>query len=670
LFSNLFGRSRSSRPKVAPRRPSARPQIELLEDRTVLSPTILNSFKGIDFNTSAGTPPPDATGFAPPDTVLAVGPNNVMEEVNSAVAIYSKTGTQLSLLPLNTFFKAPASQFIYDPVMTYDNEANRFVVAALQEDQNAMTSSIYIAVSNTSDATAGFSDILNINLKETNPAAQWADYPKLGWNADAYVFSFNMFTFGNMGSFQHVQLLTIEKSSVLTGNPATVVDFKVDIPTSTGYFTMAGATMYGAAPGAPMYFVVTGNGSNVNVVTMTNVLSATPTFVNTVVPVNAYSQPPESTQPGGMYDAKNDDRILNAVWRNNELVATHDVGIGTQGLVRWYEFSTSGTPTLVQQGNIDPGPGIDTLYGSISIAPNGTLGMTYMESSSTEFISTYITGQGPADPAGTMEPGVLVQAGVATYTDFTGPPYRAGDYSGIGIDPTDGTFWTANEYATAASNAGANWGTWIAQFDVPIVVGLKVVALAPTTAQAGSTFMATVTAVDANGNPVPSYTGTVRLSVTDPKVVGLPASYKFTAADAGAHTFMFKLFTAGTQTLTATDTSNPAFTGSASFIVTPGIATHFSTTGKQDGSDFYLTVTVLDQFNNVVTNFLGTITFTGSGFNLPPYTYTLKDAGVHTFIIPEPSGYGLFTLVLSSPGVATDDVTIYNLFGHHLPGGR
>src|SRR5439155_16386114 len=41
----------------------------------------------------------------------------------------------------------------------------------------------------------------------------------------------------------------------------------------------------------------------------------------------------------------------------------------------------------------------------------------------------------------------------------------AGDYSGISVDPTNGTaFWAANQYATAAS--AINWGTWISNFAI------------------------------------------------------------------------------------------------------------------------------------------------------------------------------------------------------------
>ena len=85
----------------------------------------------------------------------------------------------------------------------------------------------------------------------------------------------------------------------------------------------------------------------------------------------------------------------------------------------------------------------------------------------------------------------------------------------------------------------------------------------PTAVTAGSPFDVTVTAKDASGNVATGYTGTVQFASGDSQA-GLPASYTFVAADQGTHTFATTLKTAGTQYLTATDTTNPSITGTLS----------------------------------------------------------------------------------------------------------
>src|SRR5207248_2036149 len=52
----------------------------------------------------------------------------------------------------------------------------------------------------------------------------------------------------------------------------------------------------------------------------------------------------------------------------------------------------------------------------------------------------------------------------------------------------------------------------------------------------------------------------------------LPADYKFTAADAGVHTFNATFTTAGTQTLTVNDKRTTSVTASADVVVSPAAA--------------------------------------------------------------------------------------------------
>ncbi len=94
---------------------------------------------------------------------------------------------------------------------------------------------------------------------------------------------------------------------------------------------------------------------------------------------------------------------------------------------------------------------------------------------------------------------------------------------------------------------------------------------APTDATTGTAFDGTVTAVDAYGNTVTDYTGTITFSSTgpDPGII-LPADYTFTAADNGVHTFAggVTLVTLGQQTPTVQDTAT-GLQGSATVSVDP-----------------------------------------------------------------------------------------------------
>src|SRR6266446_2450358 len=161
------------------------------------------------------------------------------------------------------------------------------------------------------------------------------------------------------------------------------------------------------------------------------------------------------------------------------MAIAQDVGIPTDINVhaRWHEISTGGaTPSMVQQGEINPGPGIDTFMPSAALAPDGTIGMTYIESAAgVEDMSMYVTGRAPSDPLGTMQVGVKVSPDPLPNQFYNYNGSRIGDFSGITVDPSDPTtFWAVNEYAIQADPAGLipNWGTYIGQFNVDTSPGV------------------------------------------------------------------------------------------------------------------------------------------------------------------------------------------------------
>ena len=68
-----------------------------------------------------------------------------------------------------------------------------------------------------------------------------------------------------------------------------------------------------------------------------------------------------------------DSRILSADERGGQVVAAQDVGIFTDQNchARWYELSLNGpTPSLLQEGTLSPGAGVDTYMPSAALLPN------------------------------------------------------------------------------------------------------------------------------------------------------------------------------------------------------------------------------------------------------------------------------------------------------------
>jgi hypothetical protein len=236
-----------------------------------------------------------------------------------------------------------------------------------------------------------------------------------------------------------------------------------------------------------------------------------------------------------------------------------------------------------------------------------------------DFTATINWGDGSAPTAGTLsQPG-----GAGTAFVIQGNhTYPAGSYLfTITANITD----VGGSTASATSTASASF----------------VVSGYPSPITAGTTNSFTVTAKDVNGNTATGYTGTVKFSSSAPKVI-LPANYTFTAGDAGVHNFSATLRSAGSQSITVTDTIIGTFSGTQSGItVNPTVPHHFSISRFPSpttaGASFTFRVTVQDYYSNTVNTvpgFTDTVSFGSSDIqaDLPAnYTFKTADAGIHEF---------------------------------------
>ena len=433
---------RNRRPGQRPGRSPVRLRLETLEDRTLLSVDV-----GIVQNGLGGV------SVYPPDPIAASGYDYVIEAVNLTVGYYDKyTGNLLFSTSFSSFFGPLGDvRSLSDPVVAFDPLTGQFVVGLIDYSTSAHLGRLDFAVSNDASPFDGWT-LQRYDMNDGYGAWDLPDYPKLGYNADAWVLSANMFP--NDASYSHVDTLAIDKST-LTG-------YRYVVPGGTSHLSLMPAQVQDANPGDPMWFVESfqPSGSSIKVVQMDNVLSDSPVLTTYTVPVPAYSTPPAAAQQGGSPSISTiDDRIMSASMIGGQIVAAHNIGSGGVAQARWYHFDTTqGAPTLVDSGNIFQGSGVHTYFPGININYEGDIGLTFMESSTSEYMSMYVTGQSYLDSgSGQMQTPVEIFAGTSHST-----VNRAGDYSGMSVDPSDGyTFWGANEY-----KGSSLWNTGLASFGV------------------------------------------------------------------------------------------------------------------------------------------------------------------------------------------------------------
>jgi hypothetical protein len=238
---------------------------------------------------------------------------------------------------------------------------------------------------------------------------------------------------------------------------------------------------------------------------LTDVLTAPVRTISPVL-VAPFDRPISVPQLGSPLLLGNiDARLLSAVVRNGSLWTTHaiiDPSVDAESLVRWYEFDVTGLPgaavTLVQSGNVDPGPGIHTWLPHINVDAGGNMGLVFSAGGSNQYAAIGYTGRLAGDAPGTTPPVRTAHAGMGPYTGNAW-----GSYSGLAIDPDGSTFWLFHEYPTRQKT----WQTFVGAFQVgagapppPPAAPLHSGDLDGSSANAGKNWKATVVVSIDDGN--------------------------------------------------------------------------------------------------------------------------------------------------------------------------
>jgi hypothetical protein len=234
--------------------------------------------------------------------------------------------------------------------------------------------------------------------------------------------------------------------------------------------------------------------------------------------------------------------------------------------------------------------------------------------------------------------------GTVHFTSSDGHAILPGDYTFApgdnGVHTISGgvTFHTTGNQTITATDTRvlAITGSTSVQVTAGVVSRFVVRALTGGARTAGTTANYSVVAQDSSGNTVINYQGTIAFTSSDQQA-GLPASYSFTPADGGTHTFAVILKTAGTQSITVTDTMNNSLSGALGVQVSAAAAARIVLSGypaTTAGAAQPFTVTAQDNFGNVATSYTGTVGFHSSDPQavLPAsYTFQKADRGIHTF---------------------------------------
>lgn len=439
---------------------------------------------GVNFTGVTLTNVMSLNGFyaSPPDTMGATGPNHIVELVNGAYAVYTKTGALVGSMATDATFWSNAGisstvldAGICDPRVIFDPASNRWFASEI--NVQATGNQVLLARSNSADPTAGWKAV------NFTGNTGFADYDTLSLDANGVYIGTNNFNSG--GSFTGVSLFSVPKADLTAATPtlANMTAFN-DLSASTYGFTLQGALNFGSSVGHGVMVAVNDNfpNSRLNRFNINGPGGAGATLSSeTDVLVATTSSPTDADQPSALnsIDALDVRISANVVQVGSNLFMVRTITSGTHDALRWTILNEA-TNAVVAEGTLTA-PSADLYQGSLAVNPFGDVVLGYNQSSASEYASSYaVVGKFDGSALVFGAP-MLLKAGNGTIDlSFAGPPQRWGDYAAVRLDPSDpNSFWVFNEYVDAAVSTpyGTGWSTQITQIIIPEPTTLGLLAL-------------------------------------------------------------------------------------------------------------------------------------------------------------------------------------------------
>ncbi len=419
-------------------------------------------------------------GYVPPDTTLGAGGSFILEAVNAMGTAYDTSGNLLVNLATTACTTGSSIDSVSDPRVEFDSLSGRWFISSVTFAPISDASwNLLFSTTNDPTTTAWYCLIVSTSGVK-NPdgsTGNFPDFPKLGINYDKVVLTGDAYSqvTSRHGStsykFQGTEFLVINKNDLITlaANPR--ADFyppnQGDVaiePAQELTQTSTNDALYMAAVNSNV-----SSTANLDVWEITGVPGvSTVAVTKTSLGIDTISYPPNAQQEGTTATIDtNDDSLLDAAYRDGATgslwVAANDACTpkgdnATRSCARFIHISIGSGGIAVDQ-DFDYGDvGTYYYYPAVRSDSSGDLFAAFSGSSTSLYASAYAALQ-TAGSANVLTNLSIFQAGDSPYT--ISPP-RWGDYSGAGVDPSDGSVWLGAEYATSIPFLGSYWGTAIA----------------------------------------------------------------------------------------------------------------------------------------------------------------------------------------------------------------
>ena len=350
---------------------------------------------------------------------------------------------------LATFFGYTA-ETLFDPRVVYDSTWNRWIVTAVASQESSTVQRLFIAVSTTADPTGSF---FMYNLNVTFFTGDFFDFPQLGMDQDAVLFTANIFN----GTTSHgADFFSVAKARLYNG-------LGFSVPVFTGLVGTLAPPIVLDQNSSTFLIAAPPSGTTFSKYTALNTSKGTTLTGPVSITVPSYSVPPDAHQPGTtkLLDTS-DSRFVNASTQSgNDLWQTHTIALGGFPAPKFYRLNTS-TNTVSQSGFYFASATSDDFNASIAANNAGNCFVTWTSTDASvgRNAQVRLSGKLSADAGIAAGPNAFTSP---TFYNASGDnPELWGAYSAVTTDPLNAAdAWLVNETVTASS---AIWGSRIVHF--------------------------------------------------------------------------------------------------------------------------------------------------------------------------------------------------------------
>lgn len=410
------------------------------------------------------------TNVDPADPCIAIGPNHVVQMVNSVsgakIKIWNKDGT----VAWNEIYFDGITGIngAGDPIVLYDERADRWLLSEFSIAGNKMV----VGISTSPDPLGSF-HIYSFT------APNFPDYPKYAIWENAYLITTNEDGVSPAYALDRDKMLagesnvtaqrfTIPEFPTINFQAATPVGMVGNNPPPSGspglIMRMADDAWSTAIPNDRLEiweFDIDFDDESNTSLTGPIILETEP-FDSNLCGYSSYSCIDQPNSPLDLDPLR--EVLMNKIaYRNfddyESIVCTHvtDVNGEDRAGIRWYELRNEGSGwEIYQQSTYAPDyDDASRWMSSACINADGSIGLAYNISSSTIYPSMRFTGRTACDPLNEM---TLAETTIKEGSSKNSSN-RWGDYSCLDVDPGNGSFWY-----TAGYTINDSWDTHIGKF--------------------------------------------------------------------------------------------------------------------------------------------------------------------------------------------------------------